>query len=243
MAKTSSKKGVTAGAVLARLIKVVMVAVLVPLALGLLLGVLEQLEFGTFSGATFRQWMTWGFFTYLGIHILLYRPVAVFQASHRVFSTIAVWLFGGQVTSVGGEGDGKGKGAKGPSDPGGQGSTLVAFSPYVIPVYAVLVSAAGWLVRRWTERTYLDGPVTFLIGVMIGFHWLMTADALQEQRERWHLETYLLAVGLVFVVTLLVGAACLPWAIPEFSFVRALSEGFVRAQGIYEALVSQLFFE
>jgi hypothetical protein len=74
------------------------------------------------------------------------------------------------------------------------------------------------------------------------FHWLMTADALQERRSEWHLETYLLALGLVFVLTILIGGACLPWAIPEFSFVRALAESFRHAQAIYTTLIQQLFF-
>ena len=87
----------------------------------------------------------------------------------------------------------------------------------------------------------LDGPASILIGVTIAFHWLMTADALQQQRSRWHLETYLLAIGLVFALTLLIGGACLPWAIPEFSFVRALSDGCSRAQTIYTTIIQRVF--
>ena len=59
-----------------------------------------ELERMTLTGHTFRDWMTWGFATYVGLHLLLYRPVALFRASHRLFSILAVWLFGGQVASV-----------------------------------------------------------------------------------------------------------------------------------------------
>ena len=69
----------------------------------------------------------------------------------------------------------------------------------------------------------------------------MTADELQAQRKRWHLETYLLALSLVFVLTLLVAAACLPWAVPELSFIRVLAEGLSRTQDIYTTIVYQLF--
>ena len=235
MAKRSSKLL----AALARVVKCVMVAVLIPLAIGLLQGALDELDVMSATGsATYRQWVGWGFMTYVWVHLLLYRPAALFRVSHRMFSILAVWLFGGQVRSVEGAGGSKGKGTK--SD-AAQGSTLVAFSPYVIPLYAILIAAAGWLARRWLSRTLVDGPVSFLLGAAMAFHWLMTADDLQQQRERWHVETYLLAIGLVFVVTLLVGGACLPWAIPEFSFVRALAESFANAQGIYTALVQRLF--
>ena len=233
--------------VLSRVVKGLMVAVLVPMAIGLLTGMLGQLEITSATGRAFRDWVQLGFVTYVGIHIVLYRPAAIFQASHRIFSALAVWLFGGQVASVeqsgggkSGKGKGGGKSAKGESKT--QGSTLVAFSPYVIPLYTVLVCAAGWLLSRWVDRAVLDAPVSVLIGATIAFHWLMTADDLQQQRARWHLETYLIAVGLIFVLTLLIGGACIPWAIPEFSFVRALADGLARAQAIYAMLIGRLFF-
>ena len=238
MAKTGSS--LIAG--LARLIKIVMVVVLIPLVAGLLLGLLDQLDIVSLSGGTFHQWVTWGFVTYVGIHVLLYRPVPVFRASHGLFSALAVWFFGGQVGSMEPGSAEKGKGAKGAK--GGsvaQGSTLVAFSPYVVPLYTILVSAAGWLLSRWVERSWLDGPVAFLLGLTIAFHWLMTADDLQQQRDRWHVETYLLAIELVFVLTLLIGGACLPWAVPDVSFVRALGDGLARAQAIYAAIIQRLF--
>lgn len=222
-----------------RSLKIAMVALLIPLVLGLLQGILAQLEVVTLSGGTFRDWLGWGFVTYVGIHLLLVRPVSLFRASHRLFSTLAVWLFGGQVSSVG-EGGGKGKGGA-KSEQAAQGSTLVAFSPYVVPLYAVLMCAAGWLLGRWIERSWLDGPVSFLIGVLMAFHWLMTADDLQQQRSRWHFETYLLALGLVFVLTLLIAAACLPWAVPEFSFVQALADGLANAQALYATNLRRLF--
>ena len=229
--------------VLARLVKGMMVAILIPLAIGLLGGILGQLEIVTFSGGTFHEWIEWGFVTYVGLHVLLYRPVSMFRVSHRMFSSLAVWLFGGQVASVDTSSGGKGKGAKGGTgEAKTEGSTLVAFSPYVIPLYTILVCAAGWLLGRWTERALVDGPVSFLVGVTIAFQWLMSADDLQRQRERWHVETYLLAIGLVFVVTLLLGGACLPWAVPEFSFTRALAEGLSRTQEIYTTLIQRLFF-
>jgi hypothetical protein len=227
--------------IVARVVKVAMVVVLVPLVLGLLLGILDQLDLTSVAGGTFREWVAWGFATYVGIHVLLYRPAALFQASRRVFSVLAVWLFGGQVTTVEAGGGGKGsKGGKG--EAAAQGSTLVAFSPYVIPLPSILVAATGWVLQHWMARVFLDGPVSFLLGLTIAFHWLMTADELQQQRSRWHVETYLLAIGLVFVLTLLIGGACLPWAIPEFSFLRALADGLAYAQQTYTTIIQRLFF-
>lgn len=243
MAKTSSS--FVAG--LGRFVKAIMVAVLVPIAIGLLQGIVSQLDVVSGSGRTFRAWMSWGLVTYVGIHVLLYRPVALFRASHRIFSLLAVWLFGGHVASVGAQGGGGAqkeakRGKREDAAASAQGSTLVAFSPYVIPSYMILMAAATLALRQWLSRQFVDGPMSFLLGVLIGFHWLMTADDLQEQRDRWHIETYLLAITLVFIVTLLIGGVCLPWAIPEFSFLQAFSEGLARAQTIYTTLIRHLFF-
>jgi len=246
MAKASSNRIVT---FFARLIKVAMVVIVLPAAVGLLLGVLQQLERISVGRLTARAWIDRGFLTYVGLHLLLYRPAPLFRVSHRLFSVLAVWLFGGQVATVGDAGGGgerggkeRGKKSGGGSDPqAAQGSTLVAFSPYVIPLYMVLVCAIGWILTRWWDPAWVQGPVSVLIGVTMAFHWIMTADDLQQQRKRWHLETYLLALGLVFVLTLLIGAACLPWALPDFSFVQALSDGLASAQAILTAIIQHLF--
>jgi hypothetical protein len=243
MAAPSSS--LTAG--LSRLIKAVMVVLIVPLTAGLLQSFLHALNVPTAGGRTYRQLVLWGFATYVGMHVLLYRPAGLFRVSHRLFSTLAVWLFGGQVATVETGTGGKGKRGKGDESGGsqtrslGEGSTLVAFSPYVIPLYMILASLAAWLLRKRVDPVWIDAPAAFVIGFLVAFHWLMTAEDLQQQRDRWHVETYLLAIGLVFVMTLLIGGACLPWAVPGFSFVSALSDGLARAQSIYSLLVNRLF--
>ena len=242
MAKPPSNRGGVRAA-LARVVKWVMVAVLIPVAVGLFQGVLQQLETLSGSGALYRTWVERGFLTYVWLHLLLYRPVALFRSSHRVFSVLAMWLFGGQVASVEQTGSGKTKTGKGE---GGErpiaNSPLVAFSPYVVPLATILVCLVGWLLSRWWEQASVDGPISFLIGVTMAFHWIMTADDLQSQRARWHVETYLLALGLVFILTLLIASACLPLVVEDFSFVHALSSGLEQTQAIYTTLVQHLFW-
>ena len=248
MGKSASKLGT----LLSRLIKVVMVVVLVPAVVGLGQSILEQLELPALPSGSFRVWILRGLLTYVGIHLLLYRPTGLFRASHRLFSALAVWLFGGQVASTDSTDPGAAassksrKGREKPEksegrQPAAQGSTLVVLSPYVVPLYTILVCAATWAARQRLERTWIDAPACVLVGMTLAFHWVMTADDLQQQRKRWHLETYLLAVGLVFTITLLFSGACLSWAVPEFSFVRALQEAGARATLTYTMVVQHLF--
>lgn len=239
MAKSTSN----AAAVAARLLKVAVAALVIPAAIGLLLGVMKELDVASIAGTPVLVWVQGGFATYVGLHLLLYRPEPVFRFSHRLFSTMAGWLFGGQVASTeGASAGGKGKAPKGGTG-AAEGSTLVAFSPYVVPLYVVLVGVGAWLLRRMgLERHVIDGPAAALIGVTAAFHWIMTADDLQQQRDRWHLETYLLALGLVFLLTLLIGAAALPLAVPEFSALDALAAGFDTTGALYRSIVNALFF-
>jgi len=233
-----------------RLVKAVMVAVLFPAVLGLLLGVLAQLETIVLNtGETARHWVATGFLSYVGIHLLLYRPVPLFRVGHRLFSWLAVWLFGGQVASVEspeGKTNGAGKKSAKPSPAApapqpAEGSTLVAFSPYVIPLYTLLVCLAGALINHWSNRVPWEDPLAFCAGATIAFHWIMTADDLQQQRSRWHLETYLLAIGLVFLMTVVIVSACLPGAVPGFSPFEALSDGLARGKMLYSAMIQSVF--
>ena len=165
MGKLSSK----AVGFVGRVIKVLMVILIVPLAIGLLQGILNQLVLLGVAGFSVHALIGWGFGTYVGLHIVLYRPELLFRVSHQLFAALAAWLFGGHVSSVAGQGSGKG--AKGPkADAAAQGSTLVAFSPYVIPSYLVLVCVSSWVLTHWVDRMWIDAPVAVLIGVTMAFH-------------------------------------------------------------------------
>ena len=220
------------------------------------MGLLQQLERIPIASATARAWIGWGFAAYVTLHILLYRPHALFRAHHRMFSAIATGLFGGNVTSVE-EAGGRlahapsrakrsRKPAKGDASNDASphaDSPLVAFSPYVIPLYTLLVCVAGWLINRWGgwPWTVSGACLSALIGVTAAFHWLMTADDLQAQRERWPIETYLLALGVIFLVTLLIDTLALSWVLPEFAPAEALGAGWSRAHALYTTLIQRLF--
>ncbi len=83
-----------------RALKILVAALVIPAAIGLLLGILDQLGTVSLTRGLAREWIGRGFLTYVGLHVLFYRAEGLFRASHAIFSTLAVWLFGGQVSSV-----------------------------------------------------------------------------------------------------------------------------------------------
>ncbi len=242
-----AKKSLNPGGVLARLVKAAMVVLLLPAVIGMLDATARHLDAIALHSRMAGYWVNWGFLSYVGVHLILVRPRPIFHASHRIFAVVAAWLFGGHVTSVE---DGTGPtGAKRRKSSTADdetvstaaGSPLVAFSPYVIPFYTILICGIAALARRWIEQPLIEVPAAFLVGLTMAFHWIMTADDLQEQRDQWHIETYLLAISLVFLLTLVLTLICLPWAIPQVSFSAVMSDGAARSQAIYDALFGQLF--
>ena len=233
---------------LARLVKSVMVVLLVPAVIGLVQATLHYLDTIPLQHRTASYWIQWGFVAYTAVHLLLYRPRPVFLASHRMFSVLATWLFGGHVTSVE---DGSAatrtsrrRRTRGNGDEvssGAAGSPLLVFSPYVIPFYTLLVCGLASLLRPWVPAMYLEIPAVFLVGVTLAFQWIMTADDLQEQREQWYMETYLLAIVFVFLFTLILACVTLPWVLPSFSFSAAMADGVARAHAVYDGIWRQLF--
>ena len=73
-----AKTGSSLLSALGRLVKCAVVAVLIPLAAGLLQSVLQELDMITTSRGTFRQWMEWGFATYVD------RKSTRLNSSHNV---------------------------------------------------------------------------------------------------------------------------------------------------------------
>ncbi len=213
----------------ARLVKCLMVVLMLPLLIGVVSGAAYRLEGISFADITGYRWVIWGFLTYVGVHLILFRPYWLFSFSHKIFSTLAVWLFGGQVASV--EDEGRSRSRMNTAD--GDGSPLVAFSPYIVPFYTLAVCFGAVLLRKWKDITAWSPVVLFLVGLTLAFHWLMTADELQEQRDRWHIETYLLAISMVFLITLGISGWGLQLAVPEFSFTEALQDGFLRTRALY----------
>lgn len=220
----------------ARIVKCLMVVLMVPLLIGVVSGTAYRLEGISYNGATAYSWVIWGFLTYVGIHLILFRPYWLFLISHRIFSTLAVWLFGGQVASVDEE-SGRGKGR---IEAEGDGSPLVAFSPYIVPFYTLLICLSVVFIRQWVDTASWAPAILFSVGLSLAFHWLMTADELQEERSRWHLETYLLAISMVFLITLSISGWGLQLAVPEFSFTEALQDGFVRTRKMYAVASGQV---
>jgi len=241
MAKPTS----TRSPLLGRFVKGLVGLLLIPPVIGVALGIDQELASLTVWTYPAAHWMRWGAVGYVGVHVLFEKPAALFRFSHALLARVAVWLFGGQVATVGSESS---KGETAPSKTKGksprasaQGSTLVVLSPYLVPFYAILLSGVAWLVGSWVSVEWLRGLLVLAIGASLAFHIAMTAEDLQEDRARFPVERHLVALALSSLVSLLLAGACLPLAVPGFSLLHALAQAATTAQGIYTAVANTLF--
>jgi hypothetical protein len=171
------------------------------------------------------------------LHLLFYKPQSLFRVQHRLLSRLALWLFGGQVFTAGPE-DGKGKTTSAPK----AGSTLVVFSPYLVPLYTILLCLVMGAVRLWWDVGVAEAPAAFLIGSSLAFHWVMTADDLQRDRSRFPLELYLIALAIIGLISLVLISLCLPLAVPELSLAGVFAEALAQTWTIYTSAIRILFF-
>ena len=249
MAKARSK----ISQIIGRLVKGAVGILLIPPVLGMALGLYRPLKAIGAGEWSCAQWFFWGAASYVGFHLLLYKPRTLFGLNHALLARLAVWLFGGQVSTVGGEGaeaapaapkpkgKGKGKGKDKDTKSGAGASTLVVLSPYLVPLYVVLVCVLTWAATQWVSASFLNAFVSLLIGVALCFHLVMTADELQQDRDRFPIEMYLIALTISSLFSLMITGLCLPMALPELSWSSLFGEAASSTGLIYAAIFRTLF--
>jgi hypothetical protein len=232
---------------LGRLVKFIIGLCLVPPFVGLALGIWQQLDGAMAGSKSFGEWAMRGCVAYIAVHLFVIQPKALFLAQHRMLSKLSVWLFGGQVTTEPSKGSTRSdkksdKPEKGKSSGGPQSSTLLVLSPYLVPLYAILVCVASWALGRWASVPRLEPVTAFLVGMTVSLHWVMAADDLQQNRSRFPFDAYLLALVLIGIVSSVLVALVLPLVVAPFSIPAVFAEALRQAQAIYTAVFDKLFF-
>lgn len=233
---------------LGRLVKFIIGLCLIPPFVGLAMGIWQQLDGAMAGSKSFGEWAMIGGTSYVGVHLFLIKPKALFLAQHRLLSKLSVWLFGGQVTTEPSKGstrsekkpDKPEKGAK--SSEGPQSSTLLVLSPYLVPLYAILACVAAWGIGRWTDVPMLDQITGCLVGAAVSLHWVMAADDLQQNRSRFPFDAYLLALVLIGIVSSVMVALCLPLVVVPFSIPAVFADALRQSHALYSAAFDVLFF-
>ena len=129
---------------------------------------------------------------WLGIFVLLPKPMWIYVFGHELTHAIWTWLFGGEVKKM-----------KVRSSGGhvviSKTNFLIGLAPYFFPLYAVLIIgifALGNLIWNW--HGYL---VWFhlLVGAAYAFHVMLTVHVLQTQQSDITSQGYLFSAVVIFL--------------------------------------------
>jgi len=142
---------------------------------------------------------------WLGIFLLLPKPMRVYVFGHELTHVLWTWLFGGRVKKFKAT-------AKGGHVVVTRTNFLIVLAPYFFPLYAILVVLCfvlGHLIWGWT--TYL---VWFhlLVGAAYAFHVTLTIHILQTRQTDITSQGYFFSAVIIFlgnISVLLIGVPML----------------------------------
>lgn len=218
---------------LSKAIRLTLGVLFLPTAIGFSLAFYEQVTAVREVGAAEILFLL-GVTAYLAFHVLVSAPTRAYVLGHELMHASATWLSGGKV-------QGFHVGSKSGSVVANKVTSLIALAPYLVPIYAVLLSllfaAAGlfWEMTRWTPWFF------FGLGATLAFHLVFTINSLKEKQSDLEVVGPLLGLGLILWTNLTIMIGVMDIVVPEIHFGSYLVEGFQHARSIYGGIFVQLF--
>lgn len=150
------------------------------------------------------------------VYLMLPRPMWVYVFGHELTHALSTWLCGGSVSRF-----------KVTSDGGhvvvSKTNFLIALAPYFVPLYAILVVLAFWVINAlgsWRVQ-----PVWFhlILGAAYGFHLTLTWNILQTRQTDITSQGYIFSAVIIFLGNVLVLLAGIPLLTQRVSVLTAIA--------------------
>lgn len=218
---------------LSKAIRLTLGVLFLPMAIGFCLAFYEQVASIRKVGAPEILFLL-GVTAYLAFHVLVTAPTRAYVLGHELMHASATWLSGGKV-------QGFHVGSKSGSVVANKVTSLIALAPYLVPIYAVLLSllfgVAGlfWEMTRWTPWFF------FGLGATLAFHLVFTINSLKEKQSDLEVVGPLLGLGLILWMNLTIVIGVMDIMVPEIHIGTYFHFGLERSQGIYRSIFTQLF--
>jgi len=150
-------------------------------------------------------WRSWwiylaGMGAYLLVELVFHRPIWVYVFGHELTHAISGLLSGARIlkfraTSRGGEVHLS------------KSNVLIVLSPYVVPIYMVMVLILYSILRIWFQAPWLNYGFQFLMGATLAFHFSLTFVALHRHQPDLKVLGYFLSSTLIWLGNALILAA------------------------------------
>ena len=123
----------------------------------------------------------WGFYAlgvggYIAVERIVARPMWLYVFGHELTHAVTGLLSGAKLHSFRAT-------AKGGEVELSKSNVVIALSPYVIPLYAVLLIVAYAVTRRWWNPPALAPAFQILLGAAIAFHFSLTFSAIHSRQS------------------------------------------------------------
>jgi hypothetical protein len=154
----------------------------------------------------------WGVVSYLILHILLYEPTQVFDASKKMTEKTIGFL-----------------------------SPWVKIAGFCVPFFTIVSFVLYYFVSLIWKEAYLLPYFSFFASFTFTMHMVFTANSLKKRQPGWLKENYFFSIFMIYIVNMLIIAAAFAFLSADFSFLdfsRRLGE-IVGA--IYSVSFRQLF--
>ena len=164
---------------------------LIPVCLGAIRTLWRVLHY---AGTAETVWVAFvaGAAIWVGIFVLLPKPMWLYVVGHELTHVVWTWLFGGRVKRFRAS-------AKGGDVVVTKNNFLISLAPYFFPLYAALIILAyvlGHLIWDWQRYVVW---FHFLLGAAYAFHVTLTWHILQTRQTDITSQGYLFCAVIIFL--------------------------------------------
>ncbi len=161
-----------------------------------------------------------GMGSYFAFQWAFFRPIRTYVFGHELTHAMAAWATGGKVKHFH-------VSKKGGSVSVTKSNAFVALSPYVIPLYALMLLGAYYALNYFYPLRAYWNSFLWLLGATLGFHMALTAFALQQKQPDLKTAGTFLSAVIIYL-----GNAASVVFLLGMLFPRTVSLGhFVRLSG------------
>ncbi|MBM3248669.1 MAG: hypothetical protein FJZ10_04560 [Candidatus Omnitrophica bacterium] len=158
------------------------------------------------------EFLTWGMFAYLILHLFIYEPNTVFQKGQGMVSGVFSFF-----------------------------APLVKVASFVLPIYTIFLLIIFAVIKLFFKDINITKQLVFLIGFSLTLHMIFCAKALKTKTDDVLKANYFFSMQLIYIVNLFIVAFSLSYFLEGFSFIDFYNNTFSQAVKIYNAVFSQLF--
>jgi len=219
---------------LKKILNILLGILVLPVCVGVSISLYEHLNQIKIVSYYQQKYFIIGIISYLVVHAVFFKPSYLYVLSHELMHAIAALLSGGRVRSIK-------VSSKGGSVATTKSNIFIALSPYLFPLYTIVV-ALLWFVIKFVTKSDIDYSFfLFAIGFTLAFHIVLTIDFLKIRQTDLLHAGYFFSICLIYVINLLIVGLIFSILFKGMIFVGFLQDSYIKARDIYTGIFCQLF--